>query len=406
MITATITKLFDPFTISPVMQISVDAPEHGLTGLMVLKLYDRRFGEEVRELYKIPLWSPEIEDDYRGFVQSGAASEFIRRVKEDEDFVEGEGDDAWNIAQNEAYLHYYQCDTYETELEVYDRLKDVQGKDVPCLRACVTLLGCPTLPEPLRKCFDVPGIILDYVDGFPLTDLETNAPKDTWQSIIEDAIRIVMLISERDIRNKDVKTRSFIIRRDPITEKYDMKMIDFGECVFRGPGQSDEEWRKEKWSQDEEGAVGVVMEHKLKGGFVYTQSLRYMSDRDESYDDEVDRADEGKDAGKDDGEVEGKDEREVEGEDKGEGDRKNDGKDDREIGGEVEGADKREDNGKDHGEDEVKDNGKDDGEAEGEVEGQVEREGEEKDDGKQDGAHDLWDTRHQATFHVHCEQCY
>ena len=53
---------------------------------------------------------------------------------------------------------------------------------------------------------------------------------------------------------------------------------------FEAQEQTDEEWRKEKWAQDEEGAVGCVMQDKLKDGFVYKRSLRYWSGRDETYD--------------------------------------------------------------------------------------------------------------------------
>jgi hypothetical protein len=66
------------------------------------------------------------------------------------------------------------------------------------LKVCVKLLAYPSLPELFREYFDVPRIILEYIDGFPLTDLEYYAPKVAWQSVCEDAIRMVNLMSDRN----------------------------------------------------------------------------------------------------------------------------------------------------------------------------------------------------------------
>ena len=266
------------------MQILVDSPQHGLTGLLVLKLYDRRFASQLRSDNKAPPWSDEVEQQFREFVESGQAKRFIDRLNSNEDLEESDPADPLYFAKNEAYLFNYCLDSYETETEVYDRVKDVQGVDVPSLKARVKLMGYPSLSGPFRQYFDVQGIILEYIDGFPLTDLAIHAPREAWQPVCEDAIRIVNLMGDRDIRNEDVKTRNFLVRKNGESGSFKVFIIDFALCEFRGPEQSDEEWRKEKWAQDEEGAVGCVMQDKLKDGFVYKRSLRYWSGRDETYD--------------------------------------------------------------------------------------------------------------------------
>jgi hypothetical protein len=58
---------------------------------------------------------------------------------------------------------------------------------------------------------------LGLIQGFLLTDLADFAPIAAWQQIREEAIRTINRMSDRDIRNEDVKTRSFIIRKDPVT---------------------------------------------------------------------------------------------------------------------------------------------------------------------------------------------
>lgn len=90
-------------------------------------------------------------------------------------------------------------------------------------------------------------------------------------------IRIINLIGGRGIRDEDVKTRSFIVRNNPSkygprTTPTDVVMIDFGSCVLRTKDQDDRDWREWKAMQDEEGAIGMVMERKLNGGFTYVRT--------------------------------------------------------------------------------------------------------------------------------------
>lgn len=106
---------------------------------------------------------------------------------------------------------------------------------------------------------DCSGILLEVIDGFVLSDLSEHAPRGTWQGVCDEAIRIVNSISDCDIRNEDVKTRSFIVRRDEGTGRFKPIMIDFARCVLRQEGQDDCDWGFWRAHQDEEGAIGVVM---------------------------------------------------------------------------------------------------------------------------------------------------
>ena len=57
---------------------------------------------------------------------------------------------------------------------------------------------------------------------------------------------------------------------------YEVFMIDFALSRLRESGETDYEWRRAKWSQDEEGAIGYVMKNRLKGGIKYKPSHRYI----------------------------------------------------------------------------------------------------------------------------------
>ncbi|KAE8411355.1 hypothetical protein BDV36DRAFT_275015 [Aspergillus pseudocaelatus] len=93
----------------------------------------------------------------------------------------------------------------------------------------------------VNKYADIPGILLQYIDGFPLTDIAAYAPREAWQPLCEQAIRIVHHISDRGILNEDVKTRSFIIQNNS-EGKFKKFMLDFALCNFRRGYKNEEEW--------------------------------------------------------------------------------------------------------------------------------------------------------------------
>ena len=131
---AVITKVIEPFTFSPVVEVFLESPASGLVGHMILKLYDRRFATQLREDEKIGPWKSDIERQYQNFVLSGGAATFVAKLRAHRNMVEDEGK-KWNAAQNEAYLYNYMQDLYNAETEVYRRLHDIQGRDVPRLIA-------------------------------------------------------------------------------------------------------------------------------------------------------------------------------------------------------------------------------------------------------------------------------
>ncbi|KAE8398646.1 hypothetical protein BDV37DRAFT_275938 [Aspergillus pseudonomiae] len=251
---ATIAHIFEPFTFSCAMVVLLDRPSQSLqlNGHMVLKLYDRRFATGFREDQKSNPWTPDIEQQYQQFVLNGDASNFVARLDNDDGF-------------DETYLYTRTRDFYETEIEVYVTLKDIQGEHVPKLFTCVTLHGSSALHDAsVSKYTDIPGILLEYIDGFPLTD----------QSLCEQAINIIHQVGDRGILNEGVKTRSFVIQKSP-ERRFKMFMLDFALCKFRRDYESEKEWWEWKAIQDEEGAVGYIMRNRLQGGFVYHRSALY-----------------------------------------------------------------------------------------------------------------------------------
>lgn len=279
---ATVVKAFEPFTLSCVLVVQLDYPQLGLVGKYALKLYDRRFATQLREDEVDYPWDQQVEEEFRKFVLDGHASVFFDHcAKQDakdrialdnyalgDRWTDVEGEN-WSRAQTEAYLQYLCRKFYETELKVYNRLQDIQGQCIPYLEGRVMLKSSQMSPQ-LDTYLGCPGLLLEYIEGVSLKELAQAPPEQghVLREVGKEAIRIVNYISAYDIRNEDVQLRSFIVRENPVTKQLKPFMIDFGDCVLRSPGQSDYSWESWKAEEDEEGAIGVMLQ-KYAGPSVF-----------------------------------------------------------------------------------------------------------------------------------------
>jgi len=247
----------------------IDSPIEELSGQKVLKLFDRRYAAEFRNSEAIGDWVPYLEQQYHKLIQDGSIREFVAHLEsEDADVLE------WGDAEYEAFVHYRMRKLYQTEVAAYRALEDIQGRDVPRVFACVTL-PVPALSQEasFREWVDIPGIMMEYIEGLPMTDLATYAPKEKWQFVGDEAIRIVHAVIARGILNEDINRRSFIVNPQ---KDFAVRMTDFANCRFRHEYRDEEHWRYWQARQDEEGAVGYVMQWKLgevsRGWFTYHRS--------------------------------------------------------------------------------------------------------------------------------------
>lgn len=212
-VTAEVVEVFQPFTLSCVMAIRMNTSR--LKGTFVLKLYDRIHASQLRDDEELP-WDPKTESEYRQFVSDGRATKFFDHCEAksavDEYWADEERDE-WTKVEHEAYLQFWCRKTCNTERTVYDLLRDLQGKHVPTVfaRPCIRDTSDPVSGS-ASGYLDRPGLLLEYIQGFPLTDLASRQPREDWQGLCEEAILILHLISQKGICNKDVRTRSFILR--------------------------------------------------------------------------------------------------------------------------------------------------------------------------------------------------
>ncbi|ODM17923.1 hypothetical protein SI65_06711 [Aspergillus cristatus] len=231
---------------------------------MVLKVFDRLSASQARTDEKADPWTLDIEQRYHQFLLDSGESDSSGEDGNDED---GEGNDdedgvdysddeedeeedgekkeqkGWIAPRYEADLHNLMHRLHRTEAEAYQALKDRQGEDIPRFLACITIpSSSPMQEESLIEHVDMPGILLQNINGFHLADLAQHAPRETWQFICEDAIRVTNLLYNRGILNKDVKTRNLIVRK-ALKGNFKVFMIDFALCRFRREYKSDNNWR-------------------------------------------------------------------------------------------------------------------------------------------------------------------
>ncbi|KAK1762400.1 hypothetical protein QBC33DRAFT_623724 [Phialemonium atrogriseum] len=231
-----------------------------------LKLFDRRFADQLRRDNGIDPWTKSMEESYIKFVHGGGVHHFLHDLRHVQDFQEKTEDD-WDDAQNEAFLANELLRLYTAETATYNALRNYQGCLIPRLFAAVNLDITPpdahgevSLPEEL---FQVKGILLQYIKGFSLSDLPDRTPQSSWQNIVDQAVNIVRVLGDNNILNNDVRPDNFMV-------------------FSKGSGkdESDLDWGRAKYTKDEEGAVGLVMKKRLgKYGFEldYASSERYIN---------------------------------------------------------------------------------------------------------------------------------
>jgi serine/threonine protein kinase len=143
-------------------------------------------------------------------------------------------------------------------VRTYESLRDLQEQIIPKFLASVCLPSHDTdIPQQFLKYFEIRGILIEYIEGFSLSDLETKALKSQWQVICDNTIDIDHLISDHGILNNDVRPENFLVRSNP-EGKYQVFQIDFCDVYYRD-SLSWKIWRERKYTSDEEGAVGLVM---------------------------------------------------------------------------------------------------------------------------------------------------
>ena len=226
-----------------------------------LKLYDHRFADQLRRDNKVKKWTGEVEQAYIQSVRNGALGEFLHNLHNIPSFQENtEGD--WTDAQNQAYLADELLKLFKAEVAAHDVLYEQWGKLITNLNIT------PEVTDLLDfHPFQVKRTLLQCVVGFNLRQVPERCPPLTWQDMVDQAVSIQSLLRDYNILNLDVRPENCIIYLSADGQeapRYRVFMVDFGNCRIRGKDETDLERGRAKYSKDEEGALGLMMQMILK----------------------------------------------------------------------------------------------------------------------------------------------
>jgi hypothetical protein len=277
-----IVKFFEPSTLSCVMEVELLGQSESKPKRAVLKLFDRRFASQLRSDHRIGLLTIAKETALGDFVRSGDHTPFLDHLRNYDDFEMPKED--WNTGEHETYLQNMCLDMYTTEAAVYQKLENLQGQQIPRLFAQVRLQEMPkssaseTMSGQAMEFLEIKGLLLELIDGCTLSEMPRKVPREYWGDICHQAIQVVRLLDDYSIRNEDVRPSNIMVMRSA-PNKHRIVMLDFAQCVFRKPEDTDKQWGRLKWSRDEEGAIGMVMQHRLKKlgyDFPFVHSFRFL----------------------------------------------------------------------------------------------------------------------------------
>ncbi|KAK4201760.1 Serine/threonine-protein kinase [Triangularia verruculosa] len=280
-------------TMSVVMKVSFEDARSGCTRLAILKMFDRRFAPSVRRRIN-PVYDDDAESAWCEYVRDGKAPALFAFLHE-QLRLEDEGitrpprtEEEMRVkkGKKEGIMQWKALQLFEDETRAYATLSHFQGRYIPRFFAQVYLTVKEPSPDPhnsddnnptLRpEYFQIPGVLLEYVDGFNLTDLgSTNVPQHKWHSIIQQAVDAARYINDAGVINTDCQPRNVVVQRETLRPLH----IDFAQCLF-AEDMGWEEFGETKIMIDNQGAIGTVMVGKLQRAGVKLPEIRYNRFRD------------------------------------------------------------------------------------------------------------------------------
>lgn len=154
----TIKQPQQPFTISSGM--IVDVEEYKLLGMpsktALLKLFDRRHADQLREEYECGTWVPDVEEQYVDYTRKGEQESCLEMIRNDPGLDETDAT-GWSRPMDETWLAHKLLRLFKTEATTYNVLREHQGRDIPKLFATVSR-HYATQPSALARCRRGPPI--------------------------------------------------------------------------------------------------------------------------------------------------------------------------------------------------------------------------------------------------------
>ncbi|KAM4060767.1 lipopolysaccharide kinase [Hirsutella rhossiliensis] len=284
---------------SPVMEVQMKTP--GGHRNVLLKLFDRRFGGDRRR----QPYNQEAEAAWQNCLRSGLAQNLLESLQEDEEIIkmarfqedddddnddsdeeeeEEEEDDERQLQEQEVVIYHATQKGYKSEVRAYTELKSLQGRCIPSFIASVVDESPPAPPDLPAGYFHAPGIIIQYIHGFPLTELHLKIPDSPhiWNQVVDGAIEIVKQVNRAGVVHLDCQPRNIIVSETG-HGKFRSYLIDFAQAAFKDDFKDTDDVDDEKGFKhqihrfDNHGAVAVIMSLKIARETPYKLHFQYVA---------------------------------------------------------------------------------------------------------------------------------
>ncbi|OAA41254.1 hypothetical protein NOR_05332 [Metarhizium rileyi] len=290
-------------TVSPVMEVQLRMPNGFRTA--ILKLFDRRFGE----FRKQHPYNQQAEAAWQDCVRSGLAKRLLENLRldeyrvrnarfqedvddtneqEDGDEDEAEVDDVDNVddlGEWEAIIYHTAQKHYTNEVRAYGELKQLQGRCIPGFIESVIYSSSAAPADLPVDYFQVPGILLECIHGFPLSELTTNIPNQPflWEKVVEGAIDVVREVNMMGVVHYDCQPRNMLVA-EMGHGAFQSYLIDFAQCAFRADYKNTDNVDDEGGfahivhQADNHGGIAVLINQRVKKETSYTLHLKTLQE--------------------------------------------------------------------------------------------------------------------------------
>ena len=147
---------------------------------------------------------------------------------------------------------------FKNESRAYFQLQKLQGQCVPEFYGTTTFHSESPNKMPPGILTEVPGILIQFVDGITLDELEPDSPMAiTFPHIGEAAVNCIRHLARHGVLHGDIRLPNFIVRGDGR-----VFVFDFAFARFREIGVSDEEWKKKVAEWEEELLTKIFLDEK------------------------------------------------------------------------------------------------------------------------------------------------
>lgn len=107
-------------------------------------------------------------------------------------------------------------------------------------------------------------MLLQYIDGFPLSKLTDHVPPSRWLDVCQLALRVVNAVSDYKILNKDVRPDNFLVEKVMVDGymMYSVFQFDFAWSRSRHAEEEESyvEWNWDKAKAKEDIKLAVAMQ--------------------------------------------------------------------------------------------------------------------------------------------------